>query len=195
MNFRTRCGLSALVLISFIACTKNNNHANPGVLTGTWKLTSTTGTLVNLYTFERNDTLVKGTENQSYYSTSAAGTVTFSGDTVIPMDFFVHAMVTQSTAQYFNGVLNQDTTRTYGYDQNGINANSNFELIGRDSLHFDGPGIPLTGGLSPFGTAGAKYTISGDTLTLNTQVYQNDSTSPSNLDHGVRTMVTVLTRQ
>jgi hypothetical protein len=193
LKITTRGVILAAVFMSFIACTKNNN-ANPAILAGTWKLTSSTGSLYNIILFERNDTTIKLTETQTYNSTSAAGFVTFSGNSTSSDSLFVHAVITQNNAEYFNGVLNRDTTTTYGYDQGTINVQSSFEMIGQDSIHFEGLGIPLTAGLQLGGAEGAKFIISGNTLTLNTHIFSIDSSATS-VQHRYQTIVTALTRQ
>lgn len=184
-----------LVFIGFISCIKNNNNADPTILAGTWKLTSSSGSLDNIIRFERNDTTVKLTESQAYNSTLAAGSETFSGNSTSSDSLFVHAVITQNNKEYFNDILNQDTTITSGLDQVTLNVQSSFEMIGRDSIHFEGPGIPLTAGLIFIGgTDGAKYSISGNTLTLTTYLYFNDSSAAA-VQHGYRTMVNSFTRQ
>jgi hypothetical protein len=191
----TRRGILALILISFFACTKNNN-ANQAALQGTWKLTSTTESMESLFTFVRSDTLVKQTETQSYYSTLASGSETFSGNTATSDSFFVHAIITQYTAEYYNNILYKDTTTTYGVDQPTLYSYSGFKIIGQDSLHFDGPGIQLTAGLAELaGTQGAKFIISGNTLTVTTHEDYNDSSSASNVSHQHLTFVTTFTKQ
>ena len=187
--------LLSLVFVGFIACSKNNNNADPAILAGTWKLTSSSGSLDNILSFKRNDTTVKLTESQTYNSTLAAGFETFTGNSTSSDSLFVHAVIAQNNKEYFNDILNSDTTTTSSLDQVTLNVTSSFEMIGRDSIHFDGLGIPLTAGLIYIGgTDGAKYTISGNTLTLTTYVYINDSSADA-VQHGYQKMVNIFTRQ
>jgi hypothetical protein len=195
LNIRIYKVLVALVLFSFAACSKNNN-ANQKTLQGTWKLTGTTESLQSLVTFVRSDTLVKQTETQSYYATSVAGSEIFSGNTAYSDSFFVHAVITQSTAEYYNNILYQDTTITYGVDQPALYSYSSFEVIGQDSLHFEGPGIQFTAGLSELGGAqGAKFAISDNVLTLTTYENFDDSASASTVNHLHITFTTTFTKQ
>jgi hypothetical protein len=195
VNTSPRRILLPLIFTCFIACSKDNDNASPLILTGKWKLTSSSGSLDNTVSFKRNDTTIKLTESQTYYSNSAAGLETFSGNSTNSDSIFVHAVITQNNKEYFNDVLYQDTTIVSGLDQTTLDVQSNFEMIGRDSIHFEGPGIPLTEGLIYIGgTQGLKYNISGNTLTLNTYIYINDSSAAS-VQHGTRTIVNTFTRK
>lgn len=195
LNIRICKGLVALVFISFFACTKNNNTSQ-ALLQGTWNLTGTTESMESLSMFVRTDTVVKQTETQSYYSTLASGSETFSGNKATSDSFFVHAVITQDNAEYYNNILYQDTTTTYGVDQPTLYSFSDFEVIGQDSLHFEGPGVQFTAGLAELaGTQGAKFTISGNTLTLTTHEDYDDSASVSTVNHQHITFVTTFTKQ
>lgn len=194
MKRTTRWELLALVFISLTACTKSN-HPDPAVFAGSWKLISSTGSFNNDIVFKRNDTTVRQTEVQTYNSTSASGIQTFSSNSTSSDGLAVHALITQSTQQFYNGVLNQDTTTNYPYDQTTVNVQSNFELIGSDSIHFEGPGIPLIAGLSPIGGGnGALFSIVGNTLTFTTHIYTVDS-SEATVQHHYQTTVTTFMRQ
>jgi hypothetical protein len=195
VNTSIRRILLPLIFAGFIACSKDNDNASPTILVGKWKLTSSSGSLDNTISFKRNDTTVKLTESQTYYSTLAAGFETFSGITTNSDSIFVHAVITQNNKEYFNDVLHQDTTIVSGLDQPTLDVQSSFEMIGRDSIHFDGLGIPLTAGLIYMGGAeGLKYNISGNILTLTTYLYINDS-SVASVQHGTRTIVNTFIRK
>ena len=195
VNTQTHRIFLPLIFIGFMACNKDNDNASPTILVGEWKLTSTSGSLDNTISFQRNDTTVKLTESQTYYSTLASGFQSFSGITTSSDSLFVHAVITQNNKEYLNDILHEDTTIVSGLDQPTLDAQSSFQMIGRDSIHFDGLGIPLTAGLIYIGGAeGLKYKISGNTLTLTTYLYINDSTATS-VQHGIRTIVNVFTRK
>ena len=195
MNTHTRRILLPIIFTGFIACGKDNDNASPTILVGKWKLTSSGGSLDNTVSFKRNDTAIKLTESQTYYSTLAAGSQSFSGTTTSSDSLFVHAVITQNNKEYFNDILHQDTTIVSGLDQPTLDVQSSFEMIGRDSIHFEGLGIPLTAGLIYTGGAeGLKYNISGNTLTLTTYLYINDSSGAS-VQHGTRTIVNTFTRK
>jgi hypothetical protein len=189
-------GLLALAFTVLTACNKNNN-ANPAILKGTWKLISTSGRLDNVFTFVKNgtDTTVKQTETQTYHSTSTSGYLTFSDSITYSDSIYVQAAFTKNTTVYINGVLNQDTTRTDELIQNTVNVQSYFEMIGHDSIHISGPGIPLTNGLKPVGGAtGMKFNITGNTLTLTSTTYTNDS-SATTASYGSQISVVTLTKE
>lgn len=195
MNTQTRKILLPLVFIGFIACSKDNNNASPVILAGNWKLTSSSGSLSSIFRFVRNDTTITSTKSQTWYSTLATGFETFSGNSTSSDSLFVHAVITQNTKVYLNDILNQDTTIVSGLDQPTLDVQSNFEMIGRDSIHFEGLGIPLTAGLIYIGgTEGVKYNISGNTLTLTTYINNNDSSAAS-VSHATQTIVNTFTRK
>jgi hypothetical protein len=99
--------LLSLVFVVFIACSKNNNNADPAILAGTWKLTSSSGSLDNILSFKRNDTTVKLTESQTYHSTLVAGFETFTGNSTSSDSLFVHAVIVQNNKEYFNDTRNE----------------------------------------------------------------------------------------
>jgi hypothetical protein len=189
-------GFLTLTFTILTACNKNNN-ANPAILKGTWKLLSTSGRLYNVFTFVKSgtDTTVKQTETLTYHSTSTSGYITFSDTATYSDSIYVQAAFTQNIAVYINDVLNQDTTKTFEMSQNTVNIQSNFEIIGQDSIHISGPGIPLTNGLKPIGGAtGMKFNISGNILTLTSATYTNDSSSTT-ASHGSQSSVVKLSRE
>ena len=193
LKLTIRSVILAAVLIGFIACSKNNPASQPD-LSGTWKLSNLKGGFDDTGTYVRNDTVIKQIQNQTYSSTLTAGSVTFSGNTTSSDSLFVHVIMTQHFKQYFNDVLNQDTTITSGHDQPTMNVQSTFTMVGSDSLYFVPLEIPLTRGLNPSGTDAASFTLSGNTLTLYVDKYTIQN-SPSTSDHLHQTTTTEWTRQ
>jgi hypothetical protein len=192
----TTCNtIVALFFICLVACSKNDS-ISPTSFAGKWKVTGYQGTIVSDFAFIRNDTTVEQTEYQTSVSTAIGGYESFTGNSTSSDSIFVNAQFTQKLTISQNGVILSDTTTKFPASQNTFDVSSDFEIIGSDSIHFDGPGIPLTNGLVAIGGAqGAVFSISGKTMTITTHTYASEASSPFIFDHDYQSFVITLVRQ
>jgi hypothetical protein len=189
---------STIIALSFTclaACTKTDHISAPS-LEGKWKLTGYHGTMTSDVVYQRNDTTIEQTEELSSVSTEAGGYNSFTGNSSSSDSIFVNAGITQKVTIYQNGVMVSDTTSKYPVSQRCLDVFSEFEIIGSDSIHCNGPGIPLTAGLvNVGGVQGAVFSISGDTMTITTHIYTLDSTSSTSFGRNYMSNVITLVRQ
>lgn len=192
----TKCStIVALLFTCIVACTKSNNPS-PASFAGTWKITGYQGTIVSDFAFVRNDTTIEQTENQTSFSTTIGGYLSFTGNSTSSDSIFVNAQFTQKDTVYQNGLIVSGTSSIYPSFQNTANVSNDFEIIGSDSIHFDGPGIPLTHGLVGIGGAqGAVFSISGKTMTITTHIYTSEASPPFTFDHDYQSYVITLVKQ
>jgi hypothetical protein len=195
MKVITYSAIVALLFTSIAACTKSDQTTSAS-FAGKWQLTGYHGTLTSDVVYQRNDTTIEQTEDQTSSSTATGGYITFSGNSTSSDSIFANAQFTQKDMIYQNSVIISDTTRIYPNSQNTIDVSSEFDIIGSDSIHFNGPGIPLTHGLEAVGgTQGAVFSISGKTMTLTTHIYNLDSTSSTSFGRSYQSYVITLVRQ
>jgi hypothetical protein len=192
----TKCStIAGLFLTCIVACKKSDNPS-PANFAGKWELTGYQGTLSSDFAFKRNDTTVEQTEYQTSVSTVSGGYLSFTGNSTSSDSLFVNPQYTEKVAIYQNGVLVSDTTYIFLWPQNTLNVTSEFEIIGSDSIYFNGPGIPLTRGAAAVGSAeGAIFSISGNTMTITSHIYSLDSTSSTSFGRSYQSYVMTLVRQ
>ncbi len=185
----------ALFLICIVACTKNS-HQSPANLTGKWEFTGYTGTLSSDVAFQRKDTTVEQIEYQTSVSTATGGYLTFTGNSISSDSIFVNPQYKEKITIYQNSVLLSDTTYIFSNPVNTSNVTSEFEIFGSDSMYLDGPGIPLTAGPAPIGSAvGVVFSISGDTMTITSHTYSLDSTSSTSFGRSYQSYALTFVRQ
>ncbi len=192
----TKCStIVALFFACIVACTKSDNP-NPASFAGKWELTGYQGTLSSDVAYQRNDTTIEQIEYQTSISTASGGYVSFKGNSTSSDSLFVNPQYTQKETINQNGVMVSDTTIIYTWPQNTANVTSEFVIIGSDSIYFNGPGIPLTGGPAPSGSAGgAIFSISGNKMTITSHLYQSASTSSTSFGRSYQSYVMTFVKQ
>jgi len=164
---------------------------------GNWAFTSTStkGTSTAVVD-DGNGTIEKTVTTSDYTSTDNKGTVTISGGVMTSKGVSYSVSTEFSYIYYINDVEDDSGTQPFSFSLPAFNSVANFKLIGADSLVFTGGASSLGGPTG--GATGAKYSISGNTLTmivkLDTAFVDNSYGFPMQ-KHDVATQTTILTRQ
>jgi len=187
---------TAFFLLFFIvSCKKDSNGGSP--LDGNWAFTSTstkgTSTVV---ADDGNGTIEKTVTTSDYTSTDNKGTVSISGGVMTSKGVSYSVSTEVSYIYYVNDVVQDEGTQDFSFSLPSFTSASSFKVVGTDSVVFTGGASTIGGSTS--GTTGAKYSISGNTLTMvvkmDTAFIDNSYGFPAQ-KHDVATQTTILTKQ
>lgn len=164
---------------------------------GNWAFTSTStkGTSTAVAD-DGNGTIEKTVTTSDYTSTNNKGTVSISGGVMTSKGVSYSVSTTSSYIYYVNNVQQNAGTQDISFTVPPFNSASNFKLVGADSIVFTGGASTIGGAAS--GSTGAKYTISGNILTMAVKIdttFVDNSMGFPMQKHDVATQTTVLTRQ
>jgi hypothetical protein len=165
-----------LVSLVFLSCQKELSHTDTTAqtLNGTWKLlyikahTNSTGTYFDGTTHYKQVTL------SDYITKLNSGTITFDGSNLIGTGIGYTVDTIAKSYSYQNNVLVDSLDFPFSLTLPPSNSKSPYVLVGSDSLYFSsGGGLGGTGSPSTNpANNGARFTISGSTLTLKQNYYE-----------------------
>jgi hypothetical protein len=183
--------LLPFLVLGLFSCKKDNNNVNPAVLSGEWRFTSISG---NEHSVENDGGKVD--DSKEYTSTQCTGTVNIDGG-VMKYDSVKYTVEGSEIIISYQNNLTDSNHVPYNYTfpaTSGYTIATSFVTVGTDSIHFsNNSGLPGSGGLNNPPSSGAKFSISGNTLTLTSSFFQiNPHDRTATL---VGTVVTILTRQ
>lgn len=189
--------LLPFLLASLISCKKES--VNPAILSGNWSFTRLSGSTNSVETSQEAGGIAgKVVTDNEYTSTQCSGTVNFDGNTMKYDSVEYMAVGSQKIMSYQNNVPNFPSSYEISQLYPLLSAKtltSSFVTVGADSIHFlNNSGLPGSGGLNNPPSNGAKFSISGDTLTLTSTFYNVASMSSYN-SVLTGTVVITLTRQ
>ena len=180
-----------LLLLSAVAC-KKDSSGGKSAMDGSWNFTSTSAVTSSTLSYQNE----KNVSTSSYTSTDNKGTVTIGGG-VMTSKNISYTIATEVTGVYYVDNVEQDReTQDFTFTLPSFSSVASFKTVGADSVVFTGGASTLGG---PTGTSsGAKFSISGNTLTMVVKVdttYADNSQGVAAQKHDVATQTTILTRQ
>jgi len=186
------------VSICFVACSKDNNKTDSSKLAGNWSFNG-----IHANTFSSAMDVEGGirytTETTSEYTTSLnGGTVNISGNTMTGTGITYAAEMNIFVTDYEGTAIIDTFSTTAPFNISPTNSTSTFEIIGTDSIHYTSANGLGSGGAGVPPANGSKFSISGDILTLTSNVVQDkvfDTLGVTITQHETATVVTTLRKQ
>jgi hypothetical protein len=186
------------IFICFIACSKENNNTNTSALSGNWAFNGFHATTSSTAQDTEAGVVFKTVTISDYTTTSNAGTINISGNTMAGAGITYVANMNIFATDYEDGVITDTFSITVPFNIPPTSSSSTFEVIGTDSIHYTSTGIFGSGGSGTPAATGAKFSIAGDILTLTTNVAQDkvtDTLGVTIYQHESAIVVTTLTKQ
>jgi hypothetical protein len=162
------------IFFCFTACKKDNNSSTgASSLSGNWTFmgmhATTSATAVD-YGGGFNSKIITTSD---YKSTANGGTVAISGNTMTGTGITYAANIMAFATEYENDILLDTFSTSIPFTVPATNSSSEFEIIGKDSIHYTGSNLFGSGGSGTPAATGAKFSISGNILTLTSYVVQD----------------------
>lgn len=190
--------LSAGLILCFTlfnSCKKDNSSSSND-LTGDWKFVSVTVQTQADNQYTDGGILYKTTTISDYTSTQNEGTVSISSD-AMKANGIAYTIDTKLKAySYEDGVLVDSLESPFSFSVPASSAIAAYQRVGNDSLYFPGQG--LFGAPGSTAATGAKYTVSGNTFTMQNHVVKDSTNNYSGVlmqVHEVADVKTVLQKQ
>jgi hypothetical protein len=191
--------VQVVFFICFIGCSKDNNSTNASSLSGNWTFVGIKAQTSSTDTDNEAGEIFKTITTSSYTSISNGGTLGISGNTMTGTGITYTINDTSLVKDYDNNVL----TDTFSYVFPPIkipptNSTSTFEVIGTDSIHYVSGSMLGSGGTSDPAASGARFSISGNLLTLTSNIVQDkivDTLGTTIMEHEEATVITTLQKQ
>jgi hypothetical protein len=188
------------ILFSFIACKKDNN---PGIgassLSGNWTFTGMHATTSSTVVDNGGGSNTKIVTTSDYKTTANGGTMAISGNTMTGTGITYAANIIAFATEYEDDVLLDTFSTALPFTIPATNSTSQFEVIGKDSIHYTGSNIFGSGGSGTPSATGSKFSISGNILTLTSYVVQDkvqdEGGGETLTQHETATVVTTLQKQ
>jgi hypothetical protein len=183
-----------------IACKKDNNSNNAtSDLSGNWKFmgihAKTSATAVD----NGGGFNSKVVTTSDYTSTANDGTVAISDTTMTGTGITYSVNIVAFATEYEDDIQIDTFSTTIPFTVPPTNSSSTFEFIGKDSIHYTGANLFGSGGSGTPSATGAKFTVSGNILTLTSVVVQDKSQDEGGgetlTQHETATVVTTLQKQ
>lgn len=189
------------IVFCFAACKKDNNSTTSGTtsLSGNWTFTgmhaTTSATAIDL----GGGFNTKIVTTSDYKTTANGGTVAISDTTMTGTGITYSANIIAFATEYEDDILLDTFSTAIPVTVPATNSSSAFEIIGKDSIHYTGSNIFGSGGSGTPAATGAKFSVSGNVLTLTTNVVQDivqdEGGGETLTQHETATVVTTLQKQ
>ena len=185
----------------FIACKKDNNNASAGAssLTGSWKFMGMHATTSATAIDNGGGFNTKIVTTSDYTTTANGGTVAISGSTMTGTGITYAANIIAFATEYEDNILLDTFSTSLPFTIPATNTSSEFEVIGKDSIHYTGSNPFGSGGSGTPAATGSKFTVSGNILTLTSYVVQDKAQDEGGgetlTQHETATVVTTLQKQ
>ena len=167
-----------------------NNGGTNGQLTGDWNFVNQGGLINTSATFSESGQQVKVVAFSDYVSTNNTGTLKVTANQFVFSGIGYTVNDEVNIKMYLNGFLLSNADSAFDYVTPPINDTIDYVRNSDDSLTFSSSIFtnpdPVGGGMTPTGPIGARFNISGDTLSvtiknsLDTTITQ--AGSPANLN-------------
>lgn len=201
MKIRQLLPAFAIVIIIASSCSKEKSYSSGSPLVGDWKMISSAGTTSASSTFDLAGNLIRLETMLSYISKNPVGIYTISGKEFNGMGVGYDYNGNLIFRTYENGNLQSEDNNPVTTTIPPSNSNSQYKLVGSDSIYFDvaspsAPSTPSSGSTNRPG--GCKYKLDGKTLTLfvkSTQAQQVNQGGLITNDTITADVVIVLERQ
>jgi hypothetical protein len=192
--FLCLCLILCVTLLN--SCKKDNSASSNNNITGNWKFVSVTAHTQVDNQYADGGILYKTTSISDYTSTQNEGTVNISGDSMNG-DGIAYSINTEVKAyNYADGMLLDSLESPFSFSVPSASLSATYKMIGNDSLYF--PGQSLFGAPGTAAATGAKYTISGNTFTMQTHIVKDSTSQFAGVTmqvHEVADVKTVLQKQ
>lgn len=175
--------LLIMVAIFVVSCQKDTPatpDSNP--LVGNWKFIGITANTNSTAETSFESSALKTVTASNYTTINNAGTIaintnTFSGTGITyQVDDFVNTYI------YENNDLIDSISMPFSATVPSSNSSSNYQLIGQDSIYFNGQGFFSTGTSTTIpAPSGARFTINGNILKMTTAVIKDSSATDSGI--------------
>lgn len=189
------------ILFSFTACKKDNNSSSGGTssLSGNWTFTGMHATTSSTVVDNGGGFNTKIVTTSDYKTTANGGTVAISGNTMTGTGITYAANIIAFATEYEDDVLLDTFSTSLPFTVPATNSTSQFEVIGKDSIHYTGSNLFGSGGSGTPAATGSKFSISGNILTLTSNVVQDkvqdEGGGETLTQHETATVVTTLQKQ
>ena len=165
--------LSAIIFC-FVACKKDNNSTTSTTsLSGNWKFmgmhASTSATAVD----KGGGFNTKIVTTSDYTTTANGGTIAISANTMTGTGITYAANIIAFATEYEDDILLDTFSTSLPFTIPATNSSSEFEIIGKDSIHYTGSNPFGSGGSGTPAATGSKFIVSGNVLTLTSNVVQD----------------------
>jgi hypothetical protein len=154
-----------LLLLAGGACKKDSGSAN--ALSGEWKFVSMHVKAQSTAQYTDNGVVNKSITLSDYTTTDNAGVVSITSSTMSAKGLTYSVSTTSTATIYQDGLLVETDDVPFTFTLPATNSVSNYKLVGADSLYFPNGGFASGGGtVTQSAASGAKFTISGNTMTM-----------------------------
>jgi len=188
-------------LFCFIACKKDNNTSSTSAsnLSGTWTFMGMHATTSATAVDNGGGIITKSVTTSDYTTTANGGTVAISANTMTGTGITYAANIIAFATIYEDGILVDTVSTSIPFTVPATNTSSQFEIIGKDSIHYTGSNpFGSCGSGTPVAT-GSKFSVSGNILTLTSYVVhdkvQDEGGGVTLSQHETATVVTTLQKQ
>jgi hypothetical protein len=188
------------IFFCFIACKKDNNTStSTSSLSGNWKFMGMHATTSATAEDNGGGINTKIVTTSDYTTTANGGTVAISGNTMTGTGITYAANIIAFATEYEDGILLDTTSTSLPFSVPATNSSSEFEVIGKDSIHYTGSNPFGSGGSGTPAATGSKFSVSGNILTLTSYVVQDkvqdEGGGKTLTQHETATVVATLQKQ
>jgi len=152
-------------VVVILSCHKSNSGGAGGPLPGTYQFSH-----IVWQRQSTNETSSAGTDEKqvsitNYTTTQNTGTFVFTRDSISLKGVSYAANSTVKVYDYENGALSDSFATPFTISSPVINETAKYNIIGTDSIHFEGGTLVSAGGSSGTTTpSGGHFSIRGDSL-------------------------------
>jgi hypothetical protein len=183
--------LLLVIAIVFISCKKDSGGSpSNDALSGTWNFTSMTAHTQSDSKYNISGDLFENISTSDFTTTSAGGTITFSGGNATSTNITYSVSTTVFAQSYEDNVLVDTLTAPFDVTVPSSSSVDKYQIVGADSVIFPAGGFvsssAISGGATTQTTASRfKFTISGNTLTMTTAFSQDSTETVSGITQQV----------
>jgi hypothetical protein len=172
--------LITVMAVSFVSCKKDDvNPTGSNPMTGNWKFIGLAATTESTVQLSEGSSQFKTLTVSDYATINNAGTIAITSSTLTAAGIEYQINDVANTYTYEDNVLTDSIAFLFKVTVPPSNSTSNYQLIGQDSLYFNGQGFFNTGSSSLPPPQGARFTINGNILKITTSVLKDSSITDS----------------
>jgi len=162
------------IFFCFIACKKDNNSTSGAPsLSGTWTFVGMHATTSATAVDNGGGFNTKIITTSNYNTTANGGTIAISDNTMTGTGITYSANIVAFATEFENDIQLDTFSTTIPFTVPPTNSSSGFEVIGKDSIHYTGSNLFGSGGSGTPAATGSKFSVSGNVLTLTSNVVQD----------------------
>jgi hypothetical protein len=198
MRIRTKWIFISTVCILFAACKKDTATTNSTSLSGDWTFEGFNAQTSSTDIDNEGGEIFKTVTTSDYTTEANGGSVNISGNTMTGAGITYSANMKVFVSEYDDDVLDDTLTTFLPITIPPTNSVSTFDVIGSDSIHYTSASMFGSGGNGSPASDGAKFSISGDVLTLTSSVTLDkviDTLGETIMQHETATVIATLKRK